>query len=303
MLSGMQLLFASFCRALLYCLYPRVIALSILPLVLLAGTALGLGYFFWEPVLDMVRSGLDSYGVLSTLWAWLQSLGFGNLKTVVAPLIVIFAVTPLLVLICLLVVAAMMTPAMTALVAKRRYADLKREQGGSVIVSIWWSLSSVVLAVVAMVVSVPLWLIPPLVLVVPPLIWGWLTYRVMAYDALSTHASKTERRQIFREHRASLLFIGLVSGYLGAAPSLVWASGAMFAAAFVILVPVAIWMYTLVFAFSSLWFAHYCLAALQALREAQGVPQAASAIVPSAIEVAAPQALPFSNDPGPQQSP
>jgi hypothetical protein len=190
MLSGMQLLFASFCRALLYCLYPRVIALSILPLVLLAGTALGLGYFFWEPVLDMVRSGLDSYGVLSTLWAWLQSLGIGNLKTVVAPLIVIFAVTPLLVLICLLVVAAMMTPAMTALVAKRRYADLKREQGGSVIVSIWWSLSSVVLAVVAMVVSVPLWLIPPLVLVVPPLIWGWLTYRVMAYDALSTHASK-----------------------------------------------------------------------------------------------------------------
>ena len=38
------------------------------------------------------------------------------------------------------------------------------------------------------------------------------------------------------------------------------------AAAFVILVPLAIWIYTLVFAFSSLWFAHYCLAALQALR-------------------------------------
>jgi hypothetical protein len=40
----------------------------------------------------------------------------------------------------------------------------------------------------------------------------------------------------------------------------------LFAAAFVILVPLAIWIYTLVFAFSSLWFAHYALAALQALR-------------------------------------
>jgi hypothetical protein len=46
----------------------------------------------------------------------------------------------------------------------------------------------------------------------------------------------------------------------------VWASGALFAAAFVILVPVAIWIYALVFAFSSLWFSHYGLAALQALR-------------------------------------
>jgi hypothetical protein len=36
------------------------------------------------------------------------------------------------------------------------------------------------------------------------------------------------------------------------------------------LVPVAIWIYTLVFAFASLWFCHYCLAALQALRSEPG---------------------------------
>jgi len=33
-----------------------------------------------------------------------------------------------------------------------------------------------------------------------------------------------------------------------------------------VLVPLAIWIYTLVFAFSALWFAHYALAALQSLR-------------------------------------
>jgi hypothetical protein len=37
------------------------------------------------------------------------------------------------------------------------------------------------------------------------------------------------------------------------------------------MVPLAIWFYTLVFALSSLWFSHYCLAALQALRGERAV--------------------------------
>jgi len=89
----------------------------------------------------------------------------------------------------------------------------------------------------------------------------------MAYDALSDHASSAEREQLFRENRLPLLGIGVLSGYLGAAPSLLWASGAMFIAMAPVLVPLAIWIYTLVFAFSSLWFAHYCLAALEQLRK------------------------------------
>ncbi len=45
----------------------------------------------------------------------------------------------------------------------------------------------------------------PLVLVLPPLIWGWLTYRVMAFYALAEHASKDERREVLRRHRVTLL--------------------------------------------------------------------------------------------------
>ena len=123
-----------------------------------------------------------------------------------------------------------MTPAMVALVAERRFPLLERKKGGSLLASLAWSLGSTVLAAVALVVSMPLWLIPPLILILPPLIWGWLTYRVMSYDALVDHASAEERREIFRRHRGSLLGIGVLSGYLGAAPSLLWASGAMFIA-------------------------------------------------------------------------
>ncbi len=262
----MNLIFESFWRALAYCFRPRVIALSLLPLLLMVGLALGLGYYYWDVAIGSVRGMLEESSIINSLWAWLQSIGLGGVKTILAPLIVIFTAAPLIVVLSLLVVTLMMTPSLTALVAQRRFPALERKRGGSWLLSLLWSVMSTILALVALVVSIPLWLVPPLILVLPPLILGWLTYRVMAFDALSEHASREERQEIFRRHRLPLLGIGIFCGYLGAAPSLIWASGALLAAAFVILVPVAIWAYTLVFALSSLWFSHYCLAALQILR-------------------------------------
>ena len=262
----MNKLLDSFWRAAVYCLHPRVIALSVLPLVIMAAIALGLGYFFWDNALVQIRSGLESFELLATMVRWLEGFGLGGLRVVLAPVVLLFLAIPVIVIVSLLFVALFMTPAMVALVAERRFPKLERKQGGSMWTSVVWSLGSTLVAAVALVLSIPLWLVPPLILILPPLIWGWLTYRVMSYDALSNHASVEERRQIFKEHRASLLSIGVISGYLGAAPSVIWASGAMFVAAAPILVPIAIWIYTLVFAFSSLWFAHYALEALEQLR-------------------------------------
>ena len=262
----MSRLIDSFWRAVVYCLHPRVIALSFLPLIIMTVASLGLGYLYWNDAVDMLRSQLDSYQLVSSMSQWLEGLGLGNLRLVLAPALLLFLAIPVIVITSLLFVAVLMTPAMVSLVGQRRFATLERRQGGSLAASLVWSLASTLLACIALVLSFPLWLVPPLVLVLPPLIWGWLTYRVMAYDALAEHASADERRQIFKEHRWSLLSIGVLSGYLGAVPSVIWASGAMFVAMAPILVPVALWIYTLVFAFSSLWFAHFALSALQQLR-------------------------------------
>lgn len=263
----MSKLLDSFWRAALYCLHPRVISLSVLPLVIMAGASLTLGYFFWQPAVDVVLANLEGYSLVNTLIGWLEGLGLSSLRLVLAPVVVLFLAIPVIVITSLLFVAWMMTPTMVALVAERRFPTLLRKKGGSYIASVMWSFISTVLAVVAMLVSIPLWFIPPLILVLPPLIWGWLTYRVMSYDSLIDHATTEERKQVIKQHRGSLLAIGVISGYLGAAPSVLWASGAMFIAMAPILVPVAIWMYTLVFAFSSLWFAHFTLAALEQYRK------------------------------------
>src|SRR5512140_251160 len=277
----MSLFLDSFWRAVAYCLHPRVIVLSFLPLVIMVALSLGLGYFYWDAAVGSVRGWLESGDIVKGLWSWLQGMAGAHLKQVVAPLIVVVAAMPLIVLGSLLLVASFMSPALAALVARRRFPRLERKHGGSLVLSIAWSLGSTVLALIALAVSMPLWLVPPLILVLPPLIWGWLTYRVMAFDSLSEHASAAERRELFRRHRMWLLGIGVLSGYLGAAPSIIWASGALFAAAFVILVPLAIWIYTLVCAFASLWFSHYCLAALEVLRAESAV----SMPVPAATEV------------------
>ena len=216
--------------------------------------------------------------------------GHGRVEdAVVAPLIVIFAVTPLIVVLSLLFVAVFMTPALAALVgdaalpaarAQARRLDGVQHRRGRSAPRCWpcwpsWS-------------SLPLWLVPPLILVLPPLIWGWLTYRVMAFDAL---VRTCQRRGAARDLPAPP---HVAAGHRrgdglprARRPACVWASGALFAAAFVILVPVAIWIYTLVFAFASLWFSHYCLAALQRLRaEASPAPPDPGAAPPAPLALA-----------------
>ncbi len=202
----------SFWRAAMYCLHPRVIALSVLPLVLMAAVSLGLGYFFWEGAVAAIRNNLDSYELVSSMVRWLEGLGLSNLRVVLAPVLLLFMAIPVIVIVSLLFVALFMTPSMVALVAERRFPQLERKRGGSMVASVFWSLGSTLLAVIALILSIPLWLVPPLILILPPLIWGWLTYRVMSYDAMVDHASSEERRQIFKEHRVQLLGIGIISG-------------------------------------------------------------------------------------------
>jgi hypothetical protein len=117
-----------------------------------------------------------------------------------------------------------------------------------------------------LVLSIPLWFIPPLVLVVPPLIWGWLNYRVLSFDVMAEHASTEERRQIMVQQRMPLLGIGVISGFLGAAPSLIWAASALTLVFAPLLVVISVWLNMLVFGFSALWFTHFALAALAQLR-------------------------------------
>ncbi len=273
-------------RALLYCLHPRVILLSLLPLLLLGVLAAAAAYFGWEPALAAVRDWLDANAMWTTVVRWLEWLGFAGFKTVVAPLLVLAIAVPLLVMLCLLVVSVLMTPAIVRMVAARRFDLLKRERGANLALQALWGLGHAALALIVFAISLPLWLIPLVAFLLPPLVWGWLTYRVLSFDCLADHASSAERREVFKQHRLPLLSMGIVSGYLGMVPGVLGLSSVMAIALAPIFIPLALWLYTLVFAFSSAWFAHYCLKALEDLRTAKLPPAQTPPPEPPLIESA-----------------
>ncbi len=246
-----------------YCLMPRVMALSLMPLAMLMMLCGALTWVYWEDGVALVREALEMSAMLGAALKWLESVGAPSLKTVLAPLILVAAVVPVLVVACLMVVAQFMTPTLVKLVAQRRFEHLERRKGSPV----WWSvLRSVglsLLALLVLLVSIPLWLVPPMVLVIPPLVWGWLAMQVMSFDVLADHATPQERKALMSEHRWALLGMGVVSGLMGAAPGAVWAFSALTLVLAPLVMMASIWLYTAVFALTSLWFAHYLLAALQ----------------------------------------
>lgn len=206
--------------------------------------------------------------LLGAALKWLEAMGAPKFKAVLAPLLLVAAVLPVLVAACLMVVAQFMTPALVKLVAQRRFPSLERRKGSPV----WWSvvrsLGLSALAVVVLLLSMPLWLVPPMLLVMPPLVWGWLAMQVMSFDVLADHATPEERASLMRSHRGPLLAMGVASGLMGAAPGAVWAFSALTLVLAPLVMVASIWLYTAVFALTSLWFAHYLLAALQRHRVA-----------------------------------
>jgi hypothetical protein len=256
----------AFWRAAAYCLHPRVILFSLLPVFLSGGLALLLGYLFWASAIETLGTWLEASSAITMVWSWLEAVGLPRLKAVLPHAVLLLLLTPAVVLLSLAAVSFLMAPALVRLVARRRFPALQMLHGAPWWKAVVWTLGSVLLALLAMVLSLPMWIVPPLVLILPPLIWGWLTYRVMAYDALALHASADERRALLAQYRHPLLGMGVVVGLMGAGPSLIWSTGLMTIAMAPLLLPLSMWLYIMVFTFASLWFIHFCLFALQELR-------------------------------------
>jgi hypothetical protein len=158
-------------------------------------------------------------------------------------------------------------PAVVRHVSRRQYPDLEKKQGGSLLGSLGVNLFAMLVFVVLWLVSLPLYALPPLALVAQALLWGWLTTKVMSYDALAEHASVDERHELVRRHRWPLLAIGTLSGLAGALPGIAWLGGALISVVlFPVLAIVSIWLYIVIFMFTGLWFQYYCLQALADLR-------------------------------------
>ncbi len=267
-------LLTSFYRALLSQLHPRMLLLTVLPFIVaiaLWGIALYVGL---QPMIDQLYAWFSDYDLFRSAGQMLESLGLGSVRAILVPLIAMWLLLPFMIVSALVLVGSLAMPAIARHVGLRHYPQLEPRHGGSFLGSVWVSLSSFFVFIVVWLVTLPLNLLPLFALFVQPVLWGWLAYRVMSYDALADYADRDERRAIVQRERWPLLAIGIVTGSLGAVPGLLWLGGVVSVILFPLLAAASVWLYLLVFVFSGLWFQHYCLGALQRLRS---VPPPANA--------------------------
>jgi hypothetical protein len=95
----------AFWRAAAYCLHPRMLLWSLLPLLVAGGVVALLGWAYWEPAVAWVRGTLEQWALTVAMLEWLESVGANQLRTLVGPMIVVALAVPLLVVLSLLLVA------------------------------------------------------------------------------------------------------------------------------------------------------------------------------------------------------
>ena len=244
----------------------RILLLSLLPLFL--SLVLWGGGMWWgmQALIDFVQNLFMTHDGFAKAGTMLATLGMIAIKIFIVPMLSMWLLLPLMIMTSLFFIGVLVMPAISSHVGQRNYSQLEQRQGGSMLGSLMYSIFSFAVFGSLWLLSVPLLFFPILHLIVQPLLWGWLTYRVMSYDALARHADVEERKFIMRTHRPVLVLMGAVAGLFGALPSMLWLGGAMAAFFFPVFASIAIWIYLLIFIFTGLWFQHYCLEVLQNLR-------------------------------------
>lgn len=263
----MKQILHSYGRAFLMQFNLKMLLLSMLPSILALGLWACVLYFSLQPLIDYLQQYfLDNNGfqlATSMLGFW----GLMALKAVIIPLIAMWLLLPLMLLTALLFVACIAMPLINATVSNRYFPNLEKRYGGSWWRSVGFALVCITLFVTIWVLTLPFTLFLPFGMVVHVVLLGWLTYRVMAYDALAVHASAEERKLILQQHRWPLWLVGIIAGLIGSLPGMIWLGGVLSILLLPLLAAVAIWLYVLIFMFSGFWFQFYCLNALQQLRE------------------------------------
>ncbi len=170
----------------------------------------------WVPVTDWIFAWVGGW---SFVGSWISaSDATAAITLVLIKLAVALAFVPLIYVTAALVVATIALPLMLERVSRRNYADVEQRRGGSNMGSAWNSIAAGILFLLALIVSLPFWLIPGVGLLASVLLTGWLNQRAFGYDALMLHADAEELNRLRRDWRPQMLLLGGGSALLAYVP-------------------------------------------------------------------------------------
>jgi Etoposide-induced protein 2.4 (EI24) len=229
--------------------HPKMLLLLIGPFVASITVWLLVAYLVWSPItnwfeLTLFGSPDQTKANMGTVYKWLINIGIDQPTRIIPNVLATVLLVPLIFVSAVLFISVLAMPVVIRHLTAEQYADVQRLGSLSVTASALNAFKSLLIFFVGYIVTIPLWFIPPLILVVPWLWWGWLNSRLMRFDSLLEHATPQEREQIIRSYKSDYRLLGLSAAGLNYIPPLFIAA------------PV----------FGALAFAHYSLQALRNLR-------------------------------------
>lgn len=245
----MERVLAALLKGLASLLHPRMLWLMVWPILVALAIWVTLAALYWSQAVTWVDLELHQWSAYRwTLSVWPLTL----LATWLGWLLLLFLFVPVVLVTAVLIISIVSMPAMVAHVGEREYPELARRRGGTFGGSLWNAIASLVLFMLFLAVTLPLWLIPLLWPVLPIALFGYFNQRVFRYDALAEHATAHEIVELIARNRGEMFLLGVALALIGHLP----------------LVGLAMPVY------GGLVFIHYCLARLA---ESRGEPIEGSA--------------------------
>jgi len=211
-------------------LHPRMLWLMVWPMLV--------SLTFWSAVALAFWNRLAA-ALAALFQRWLEPAAgfvrfdFGDATVIAAYVVLFLLIVPLVYLTALFILGIFGMDKMVDYVAQRSFPALERRRGGGAAGTVWNSVVAFCGLLLFALLSVPLWLFPPLWPIIPLVILGWVNQRLLRYDALGEHADAQEMARVFRERRGALYLMGVLLGLVAYVPLLGFLAPVVFGLAFI----------------------------------------------------------------------
>ncbi|MDX3907151.1 MAG: EI24 domain-containing protein [Pigmentiphaga sp.] len=242
--AGLEGVALAFGRALVSQFRPPMLLALLLPFAVALAGAIILVWLFWTPLTEWLQATLFSWSVVDQLDSMLVAVGIASLKLWLIPVVATLILLPLSGILGLVVAAVLIMPLVLRHLDRRDYPGLARRGRDATLTSVWNALWVTTVFVLGWLFTMPLWLLPPLAILLPIAWWMFAFTRMLRLDSMVEHASPDERRILLARHNRGYWTLGLICALVNLLPP-AW-----------FLLPV----------FSALLFSHFSLEALRRLR-------------------------------------
>jgi len=242
--AGLSAVWMAFRRALASQFHPKMLLLIFLPFLIALLGAILLLWGFWTPLTEWLNTQALNWGFVNSVDQWMLAIGLFSIKLYLIPFLAVGILLPLSGVLGLVIAAIVVMPMVLRHLEARNYAGLARQGRNATAFGVWNAIWVGVVFTVGWLLTMPLWLIPPMPVLLPIFWWAFAFSRMLRVDSLVEHASPEERRHIWRRHNRKYWAMGGILSLINLFPP-AW-----------LVLPV----------FSALVFAHFSLEALRQLR-------------------------------------